>query len=107
MIIFGCLNTWRAHRNFYYTNCSAPDQNPGTDRETMRACLRREIEKAEVVIFLSRMFDAHATWMDFQLNAARAMKKPIIALPPFGSEGISSRAGGQGRRDSPMEPAQH
>lgn len=77
-------------QKFYYTNCSAPDQNPGTDRETMRACLRREIEKAEVVIFLSRMFDAHATWMDFQLNAARAMKKPIIALPPFGSEGISS-----------------
>lgn len=74
--------------NFYYQNCSAPDKNPGTDRETMRACLRQEIEKSEVVIFLSGLFDAHATWMDYQLNAARAMKKPIIALPPFGGEGI-------------------
>jgi len=85
---FRLLEYLESARNFYYKNCSAPDQNPGTDKETMRACLRGEIEKSEVVIFLSSLFAAHTTWMDFQLNATRAMKKPIIALPTFGGEAI-------------------
>ncbi|MCJ7558362.1 MAG: TIR domain-containing protein [Gammaproteobacteria bacterium] len=85
---FRLLEYLESTGNFYYSNCSAPDQNPGTDMETQRACLRGEIEKSEVVIFLSGLFATHGNWMDFQLNAARAMKKPIIALPPFGGEGV-------------------
>ena len=85
---FRVLEYLESARNFYYKNCSSPDQNPGTDKETMRACVRGEIEKSEVVILLSSLFAEHTTWMDFQLNAARAMKRPIIALPPFGGEGI-------------------
>jgi hypothetical protein len=75
-------------RNFFYKNCSDPENSPGNDREAMRARLRQEIEQAEVVIFLSRLFDAHPALLEYQLNAALVMKKPIIVMAPFGAEGI-------------------
>ena len=75
-------------RNFFYTNCSDPNANPGADKEAMRAVLRTQIEKAEVVILLSSLFTSHPTWCQFQLSAALAMKKPIIAVHPFGGEGV-------------------
>jgi len=75
-------------RNFFYQNCSDPDTSPGADKEAMRSNLRIQMEKAEVVILLSSLFASHPSWMQFQISAALAMKKPIIAVHPFGGEGV-------------------
>jgi hypothetical protein len=69
--------------NFYYKNCSAPDQSI-TDPEARRVELRKQISLAEVVIVPSAMYKRYRDWVDFELNCAKGMDKPIIVLETFG-----------------------
>lgn len=74
--------------NFYYKNCSNPETGAGQGKEALQAAMRQQIESAEVVILLSSLARANPEWMNFQLHAALAMKKPIIVMEPFGGEEI-------------------
>lgn len=69
--------------NFYYKNCSAPDQSIADD-EARRTELRKQISLAEVVIVPSAMYKRYRDWIDFELNCATGMDKPIIVLASFG-----------------------
>ncbi len=80
-------------RNFFYKNCSDPDSDPGPDKEAMRRSLRSQMEKSEVVILLSSLFATDPSWMQFQISAALALNKPIIAVHPFGGEGVPDELG--------------
>jgi hypothetical protein len=69
--------------NFYYKNCSAPDQSI-PDAEARRTELRKQISLAEVVIVPSAMYRRYQDWIDFELNCAKGMDKPLIVLVSFG-----------------------
>jgi hypothetical protein len=69
--------------NFYYRNCSNPDA-PASDREGRKEELRRQIALAEVVIVPSGQYARHREWIDFQLNCAKGLDKPVIVLETFG-----------------------
>jgi len=69
--------------NFYYRNCSNPDAPVG-DREGCKEELRRQITLAEVVIVPSGQYARHREWIDFQLNCAKGLDKPVIVLETFG-----------------------
>ena len=69
--------------NFYYRNCSDPDVKPG-DREAMKDELRRQIALAEVVIVPSGQYQSNREWLDFQLNCAKGLDKPVVVLEAFG-----------------------
>ena len=69
--------------NFYYRNCSDPDRKLDT-REAMKDELRRQIALAEVVIVPSGQYQTHRDWIDFQLNCAKGLDKPVIVLEAFG-----------------------
>jgi hypothetical protein len=70
--------------NFYYVNCSSPDSRSSVDREALREELRRQITLAEVVIIPSASYRTHRDWLDFELNCAKGMDKPVIVLEVFG-----------------------
>ena len=74
--------------NFYYQNFSRPEEAPSGDKEAMRSSLRRQIEHAESVIVLSSLYGAHRDWIEFQMNAAQAMNKPLLVMEPFGDDEI-------------------
>src|SRR5690349_1386618 len=65
--------------NFFYVNCSSPDYR-AVDPEQMRSELRRQINLAEVVIVPSALFGTHAEWINFEVNCAKGMEKPVIVL---------------------------
>ena len=69
--------------NFYYRNCSDPDKRPA-DREAMKEELRRQIGLAEVVIVPSGQYQSKREWIDFQLNCAKGLDKPVVVLEAFG-----------------------
>lgn len=69
--------------NFYYRNCSNPTLKV-TDREAMQNELRKQISLAEVVIVPSGLYKRFQELIDFQLNCANGLDKPIIALESFG-----------------------
>ena len=70
--------------NFYYLNLSDPEQRPPGDEEACKEVMRAQIRDAEAVILLTSMYDTHRRWIDFQMHAAKAFDKPIIAMEPFG-----------------------
>jgi MTH538 TIR-like domain (DUF1863) len=69
--------------NFYYRNCSDPQSKVG-GREAMKEELRRQIALAEVVIVPAGSYAQHREWIDFQLNCAKGLDKPVIVLETFG-----------------------
>jgi hypothetical protein len=74
-----------SHRNFFYRNCSAPDQRPQGDKEALRESLRKQIMAAEAVIGLSSLFEKHQEFLTFQLLYAQASHKPVILMKTFGA----------------------
>jgi len=70
--------------NFYYVNCSSPDARGSFDRDALREELRRQIVLAEVVVIPSALYRTHRDWVDFELNCAKGMDKPVIVLEAFG-----------------------
>jgi hypothetical protein len=74
-------------RNFYYRNCSNPEQHP-VDKsvEGLREELRTQIAPSEVVVALSSLYATHRDLLLFQLHFAKASDKPVVLMPGFGRE---------------------
>jgi hypothetical protein len=70
--------------NFYYRNCSDPERRGNGDRESLKEELRRQINLAEVVIVASGLYRQHRELLDFQLNCAKGLDKPVVVLEFFG-----------------------
>lgn len=72
--------------NFFYINYAAPDQMPEAGgKEAIREVLREQIKPVEAVIISSTMYSENIDWLTFQMDAAQAMEKPIIAMEAFGA----------------------
>lgn len=84
--------------NFFYKNCSNPEAIPPSGgNEAFKDALRKQIEESEVVLVLDSVYKKNRDLLVFQLNAAQAMEKPIIAMELFGqvdeiSDDIKKRA---------------
>ena len=70
--------------NFYYRNCSDPERRGSGDREGLKEELRRQINQAEVVIVVSGLYKQFQELIDFQLNCAKGLKKPVVVVEYFG-----------------------
>lgn len=71
--------------NFYYHNCSKPNAKPTSgDREEVNEELRRQIQPAEIVILPVSIFATDPVLVTFQIDAAKGMKKPVLAVKAFG-----------------------
>ena len=71
--------------NFYYQNCS----NPGVvvdarDSEAVKEELRRQIDRAEILILPVSLFSTNPVLVTFQVDAAKGLKKPVLAIKSFG-----------------------
>ncbi len=70
---------------FYYLNCSKPENIPGTGGlEAIKEELLSQIEPSEAVIILASHFSEHTELVGYQMEAAEAGGKPLIAIRPFG-----------------------
>lgn len=70
--------------NFYYRNCSSPGALQSGAKEEMKEELRKQIGLAEAVIIPSSLYAAQHEWIDFMLNCAKGLDKPVIVLESFG-----------------------
>ncbi len=83
--------------NFFYVNVSNPEGVPASGgKEAVKEELLKQIKLSEVVIILAGLYREHHDWISFQINAAEATNKPIVAVEPFG-----------GVEDVPEEVAKH
>lgn len=71
--------------NFYYRNCSNPNAKPAsTDSEAVKEELRRQIQLAEIVILPVTLYATNPVLVTFQIDAAKGLKKPVLAIKAFG-----------------------
>jgi hypothetical protein len=68
--------------NFYYRNCSNPDLQIAGD--AVKEELRKQIALAEVVIVPAGLYRTQRETIDFILNCAKGLDKPVIVLETFG-----------------------
>jgi hypothetical protein len=74
--------------NFFYTNCSKPDDIPASGgQEAIKESLLEQIRSAEIVVVVSTMYAENRSLITFQMDAAQAAGLPLIALEPFGGAG--------------------
>lgn len=82
--------------NFKYFNYSAPEDKPLHNLDTtdvkkkseIEAAIDRKIAVSSCVLVISGMYYIHRKWMQYEIDTARRMKKPIIAIRPFGAQVI-------------------
>lgn len=71
--------------NFFYLNCSKPNAQPaGQDSESLKEELRNQIRLAEVLILPVTIFAKNPVLVTFQMDCAKGLKKPILAIKSFG-----------------------
>lgn len=70
---------------FFYLNVSKPENLPTTGgMEAIKEELIRQIKECEAVIMPAMFFLEKSDLARFELDAAAANDKPVIALQPFG-----------------------
>ncbi len=79
-------------RNFYYRNTSTPDHSPGSDSEVRRDELRRQISIAEILIAPASLYRGQSELLLFEMDFAKATKKPVALMRPFGVQAVVPKA---------------
>lgn len=77
-----------AANNFTYKNYSVPEDKAfGKMNETqLQEELREQIRPAQVVIIISGMYVTYSNWIQFEIEYARNLDKPILGIRPWGAQ---------------------
>lgn len=74
---------------FIYSNYSVPKQDPLHCKPSeLKEQLREQIRPIEVTIILAGMYAAHSDWIQFEIDYADTLGKPILGVKPWGSERV-------------------
>ncbi|MBQ8823710.1 MAG: TIR domain-containing protein [Ruminococcus sp.] len=79
--------------NFSYKNYSAPEERPlkNTDGSSVKtsyeigAAIDRKIANSQIILVISGMYANNREWMEYEIDTAVHMNKPIIAIKPWGN----------------------
>lgn len=84
--------------NFSYQNFSAPREKPlhnldASDVQTtieIQRAITRKIYPCSCVLVISGMYAMYSRWMQYEIDTARRLGKPIIAIRPYGGTRMPS-----------------
>lgn len=85
------VNLLNNAKYFSYYNYSAPSEKPlfplGTPytNSDIARKITDKITPAQAVIVIAGMYAAHRYWMQYEIDEAVRLKKPIIAVKPWGN----------------------
>ncbi|MEH6502153.1 TIR domain-containing protein [Halopseudomonas aestusnigri] len=74
--------------NFSWTNYSVPEDKKfeKMSRQALEEELRQQIRPVQCVVVLAGMYAAHSDWIQFEIDYAQSLKKPILGGVPWGAE---------------------
>lgn len=78
--------------NFIWTNYSVPEARAfeGLTRAGLQEQLRNQIRPVQCVVILAGMYVAHSDWIQFEIDFATQLRKPILGIVPYRSQRIPS-----------------
>lgn len=71
--------------NFSWNNLSVPRHDPILNSDQLTKELNNQMRPAEIFIILAGMYVAHSEWIQYEINFARRIGRPILAIRPWGS----------------------
>ncbi|MYA09512.1 MAG: nuclease [Holophagales bacterium] len=76
--------------SFRWRNYSVPEHDPLQPHSpfALREQLKRQIRPVNVVLILSGMYVAHSSWIQFEIDFANALSKPMIGVRPWGQQRV-------------------
>ena len=75
---------------FKWRNYSVPDHDPlePQTKTALKEQLRRQIRPVNIVLILAGMYVAHSDWIQFEIDFAKTINKPMIGIRPWGQQRI-------------------
>ncbi len=82
------INFLNAAPHFSWTNYSVPIAKKFEQMSTraLEEELRQQIRPAQCVVVLAGMYAAHSDWIQFEIDHAKSLGKPILGIIPWGAE---------------------
>ncbi len=76
--------------NFQYYNYSVPKHDPLIVNNTAKLSeeLRQQIRPVQAVVIIAGMYANYSGWIQFEMDYARQLGKPMIGVRPYGGERI-------------------
>jgi hypothetical protein len=69
-----------------YLNYSVPQHDPLDTASILRKKLKDQINPVQVVIILAGIYTLHSDWIQYEIEVARKLKKPMFWVKPFGAK---------------------
>ena len=77
---------------FKWSNYSVPKDDPihnAPNTRLLKLAIEQQMRPANCVLILAGVYSTYSKWINFEIEAAKGMGKPIIAIEPWGSERTS------------------
>ena len=72
---------------YNYSVCCNKPLDTKNDAE-LKEKLRNRISSASCIVVLAGMYATYSKWIDFEIETAQSMNKPIIGVKPWGQERV-------------------
>jgi MTH538 TIR-like domain (DUF1863) len=70
---------------FIWQNLSVPKHDPIMNAEQLTKELNNQMRPADVFVILAGMYVSHSAWIQYEINFARRIGRPIIGIRPRGN----------------------
>ena len=71
--------------NFEWKNLSVPRHDPILNADQLTKELHNQMRPADIFIILAGMYVAHSDWIQYEINFARRIGRPILGIRPWGN----------------------
>lgn len=73
---------------FKWANYSVPRHDPigATNRRNLEEGLKSQIRPVQVVLVLAGMYAHHRDWIQWEMDFAKLLRKPMVGIVPWGQE---------------------
>jgi hypothetical protein len=78
---------------FNFKNYSVPSLNPITGATTDRQleiAIENKVRASSVVVIMAGVYSTYSKWINKEIDIAKRLGKPILAVKPYGSTNIST-----------------
>ncbi len=78
---------------FSFKNYSVPESNPiigaRTDKQ-LEIAIENKVRASSVVVIMAGVYSTYSKWINKEIEIAKRLGKPILAVKPYGSSNIST-----------------
>ena len=74
--------------NFSWSNFSVPEDDafPTMSNSQLSEAMRRQIRPVQCVVIVSGMYVNHSNWIQFEMDFAKSLGKPILGIKRWGEQ---------------------